>query len=97
MRDNSAPRAVRNVRAQDAGSGIAVSWGVVPDDDLSAYRVFRSTSATGQFEQIEQVEAGALRVVDADGAVGLWYVVRAVDTSGNESTASRPDAGRRVD
>ena len=97
MRDNSAPRAVRNVRAQAAQSGIAVSWGIVPDDDLSAYRIYRSTSSTGRFERISEVEAGSLRTVDVEGVVGLWYVVRAVDTSGNESDSVAPHAGCRVD
>lgn len=90
MRDPHPPRAVAGVRAQATGGGVVVTWGPVPAGDLARYRVYSSASATGRYEPVADAAPGARQGTDLEGVVGRWYVVRAVDTSGNESQASRP-------
>jgi fibronectin type 3 domain-containing protein len=90
LRDPHPPRAVAGVRAQATDAGVVVTWGPVPADDLARYRLYRSTSATGRYQAVGEAQADARQGLDPEGSVGRWYVVRAVDTSGNESQASRP-------
>lgn len=86
VRSFSTPRTVRNVRAEELEEGgVRVWWEPVPDSDLAGYRVFRSSIPTGVFEDITEELIGETEFLDLQGTRGMWYRVRAYDTSTNES------------
>lgn len=90
FRDATPPRSPRNARAQLVDGGVRISWERVPGDDVAGYRVYRATIQTGRFEPVTDGLVTETSVLDARGKAGLWYRVRAVDTSGNESQYSDP-------
>jgi len=80
------PRTVRNVRATVLEEGVVeVRWEPVPDSNLAGYRVFRSEIATGVYEEIHSGLVEETEFTDPEGSSGMWYRVRAYDTSTNES------------
>ncbi len=92
FRDRTPPRRVQNVQAAEIDEGVVIQWERVPENHLAGYRVYRSTIATGIFEPVHDGLLSETRYVDTEGHAGLWYRVRAVNTSGNES---RPDPAIR--
>ena len=68
--------------------GVQVSWQRVMDPELAGYRVYRSASPTGVYAAITSETVRDLTLLDATGHATDFYVVRAVDTSGNESAPS---------
>jgi hypothetical protein len=67
---------------------VSLAWRYGREPDLAGYEVFRAASAGGPYT----LGAGLLprpAFVDAASAVPSFYVVRAVDTSGNVSRPSR--------
>ncbi len=91
MQDYTRPRHVRNVRViARRGGETLLRWEPVPDFDLAGYRIYRSTSMTGSFEQVSDELVTDLSWTDAAGSDEAWYRVLAVDTAGNESLPSKP-------
>lgn len=90
VRNYLLPRSVRNVRAQAMEEGVRITWEPVPDPDLAGYRVFRSSIATGVFEPVSESLIEGTEFTDPSGQAGLWYQVRAYNTSTNESRPSEP-------
>lgn len=93
MRTFDAPAAVRNVQAQarSGTSGVALRWEAVPAEDVVGYRVYRTSSIpTGIYEPVHEELITGTTFTDPGGAADMWYRVRAVDTSGNESRPSDP-------
>lgn len=89
--DFTPPPAPRFAAASEAeGGGIRIRWERVVDDELAGYHVYRSGLPTGQFERVTDQAVTGLEYTDPTGAARHYYVVRAVDTSGNESRASDP-------
>jgi hypothetical protein len=85
----SAPTAV------SGGSGIvALAWTYGSEPDLAGYRVYRSTAPGGPYQPVGPfLDRPALVDVTAPRGVASYYVVRAIDTSGNVSTPSAEAAG----
>ncbi|MCC7001239.1 MAG: hypothetical protein IT357_03705 [Gemmatimonadaceae bacterium] len=75
------------------GAGVRVRWERVVDRELAGYHVYRSKIPTGNFERRTARPVNVLEFLDAGADGTWWYVVRAVDASGNESSASRPVRG----
>lgn len=90
FRDWVPPPAPRHAAAASTDGGVTVRWERVVDPELAGYRVYRSTLPTGRFEAVSGlVEPGdELEIVDPGGEPRHFYVVRAVDRSGNESENS---------
>ncbi|MEO1480284.1 MAG: TolB protein, partial [Bacteroidota bacterium] len=63
-------------------------WEPVPAADLMGYRVERATTPSGVYAPAHQGLVPESMWTDPAGAVGQWYRVVAVDTSGNESRPS---------
>ncbi len=89
----AAPTGLRAVVTQFAE--VALSWNLGPEFDLDTYNVYRSETAGGPYDII----AEALSFFEAsytDDAVDLgttyYYVVTAVDVSGNESEYSAEES-----
>jgi fibronectin type 3 domain-containing protein len=96
FRDFDAPAPPRHVTAVADTSGavdtngVVVEWERVVDPELRQYRIYRSTTPTGVYQVVGQTTASAevRSFRDPDGTLDLFYVVRAVDSSGNESRSS---------
>jgi hypothetical protein len=90
MKDYTAPRAVRNVRATQKGGNIKITWEPVPTPDLKGYRIYTSSIPTGVYKPVNEklIEGTELKTTDLDA--NAWIQIRAVDTSGNESKDSEP-------
>ncbi len=74
-------------------AGVRVRWERVVDRELAGYHVYRAKNPTGNFERRTPRPVTQLEFLDAGADGTWWYVVRAVDASGNESSASRPVRG----
>lgn len=84
------PSNVTNFDVSQQGSSLHFSWTPVPDVDLARYVIKKgSTWATGD------IIAEKIDVTEFDYPVGLigkeTYMIKAIDTSGNESTAAAID------
>ena len=90
VRDLAPPRVVRNVRVDSADTGYRVTWERVPDVDITGYKVYRSDLPTGVYEAATPETVSGSTWIDEEGEPGLWYYVRAVDSSGNLSKPSDP-------
>lgn len=78
--DPRPPARVTGIRASASTVGMRVTWTASRAPDLCYYRVYRIER--GVPVQIRSTIAAS--IVDADGKAGSTYLVRAVDTSGNE-------------
>jgi fibronectin type 3 domain-containing protein len=86
--DFTPPASPRYLAARAGRAGVELVWERVASPDLAGYVVYRSTLPTGVFERVTPQPVTALRFVDPTGRPDHFYVVRAVDRSGNESAAS---------
>lgn len=95
LRDIVPPPSVRFAAAELLPTGgVRVRWERVVDLELAGYHVYRSNLPTGTYERLTARPVADLNFVDARGDATSWYVIRAVDASGNESAANRPVRGR---
>jgi len=79
------PAIVQNFTATEVKGGILLSWNNVPDVDLGGYTVKRGEAWETAIVLVDKLFANSF--TDEDPGEGLnFYLIRAVDTSGNEST-----------
>jgi fibronectin type 3 domain-containing protein len=90
FRDFTAPPSPRTAAARVTPGGVVVTWERVVAKELAGYVVYRSAIPTGVFQRVGNAAANVLTFTDPTGRAGLYYVVRAVDRSGNESRSSPP-------
>jgi len=89
--DNIAPSKPTGLKASSDGSKITLTWDANAESDLAGYNLYRATDVNGPYEKI----SGSLLTVTTlnDSNVSLYkdyyYMVKAVDTSGNESDSSK--------
>ncbi len=88
FRESTPPPAPRYAAASVTPDGIRIRWERVVDRDLAGYNVYRSDIPTGVFQIVNDRPVQGLSFVDPLGRPQYYYVVRAVDGSGNESQAS---------
>jgi len=88
FRDLTPPPAPRATSARLVAGAVRVQWERVVSPELAGYNVYRSGLPTGVFQRLTPAPVSALTFADSTGKGGLFYVVRAVDRSGNESAAS---------
>ena len=93
--DDGIPTAPTNVTASDQpndeGGTILLSWSANPEPDLAGYNLYRSTIAGGPYVKLNAALLTGTSMVDASGlsnGTRYYYVLRAVDTSANESVNS---------
>lgn len=89
-RSGSIPGTVRNLQARNMNDQIHLRWEEVSSPDLNTYHIYRGQIPTGRMELIGEVSPATVNWVDEEGEPGNWYLVRAVDTSGNLSQKIRP-------
>lgn len=90
FRNFTPPRSVRNIQAAERETGVEIRWERVVAADLAGYVVYRANTPTGRFQPVHEGILLETNFLDTNGDAGKWYRVRAVDTSGNESSAGTP-------
>lgn len=90
MQDYTPPQKVYNVQAQMGSQGVDLRWDSVQAADLDGYRIYRSDIPTGVYELVHSGLSSDTEWTDPLGEPGVWYRVRAVDQSGNESQPGDP-------
>lgn len=86
--DNEPPATPTGLTAQSGMTGIKLTWGKVPDGDLSHYNVYRSLTSGEGFELIAESTNNAFTDSTAEAGNTYYYKVAAVDLSGNTSEFS---------
>jgi hypothetical protein len=84
-----------NLAASASRAGIALTWDANSESDLAGYNVYRSTSpgvTIGSPINASLVTGTSYLDSNVTDGVTYYYVVTAVDTGSNESTASNEDA-----
>ena len=83
------PAAPASLTATASGTAAALSWPANTALDVDGYDVYRASSAGGTFAQIGTVSYQSTTYTDAELAAGTYYyVVRTLDTKGQESVPS---------
>jgi hypothetical protein len=77
------------------GAGIlALTWSYGAEPDLAGYRVYRSSTSGGPYQPVGPfLDRPAFIDLTAPRGTALYYVIRAVDTSGNVSAPSAEAIG----
>jgi len=88
FRDFTPPPPPRAASARLVAGVVQVRWERVIAAELVGYHVYRATLPTGTFARLTSSPVAGLAFADSSGRAGLFYTVRAVDRSGNESAAS---------
>jgi len=90
VKDTTAPKAPETVSAEPSGSGVQVSWSSSLDDDTAGYLLHRAKGASSVFEPVNTgpLVANAFFDDNLDAGTTYRYQVTALDSDGNESTAS---------
>jgi fibronectin type 3 domain-containing protein len=86
IRDYSSPPSPRNINVKLIETGIKIKWERVVDFDLVGYNVYRSNIPSGVYEKLNKSPLRELEFIDSAGTIKHYYKVKAVDSSGNEST-----------
>jgi len=82
--DNNPPASVSNVETlTNSSSSIKISWSPVDDVDLNGYRIYRKSG--DDLLKIATVESTVFADQNLEGEKEYCYVVKAIDTAGNES------------
>ena len=93
FRDKTPPAPPAEPTATAAPGGISLSWTYGPEPDLAGYEVFRAAAPDGPYQQISSPSPLARPTfLDTTAITGQpsYYVIRAVDSSGNTSPPSPP-------
>jgi hypothetical protein len=93
--DRTAPAASSSPTVEPGGFGIfALSWTYGAEPDLAGYRVYRSSTSGGPYQPVGPfLDRPAFVDTTAPPGTAVYYVVRAVDTSGNVSAPSAEAVG----
>jgi len=85
------PSPTRHVSAAFVdGGGVLLQWEPVIDDELAGFNVYRATLPNAVPLRLTPTPIRVRNFVDRAGRGEHWYIVRAVDRSGNESRPSEP-------
>jgi hypothetical protein len=84
--DGEPPQAPTGLAAVSNDLSVQLSWNANSEPDLAGYRVYRSTTADGGYDEISSGLVPATTYTDTVPNAGTYYyVVTAVDLSGNVS------------
>jgi fibronectin type 3 domain-containing protein len=89
-RDTTPPSAPSDIAAVKKSSTVTLSWTANPEVDLAGYNVYRTVS--GKTEKLNSAPVVETHFTDLYRGVDTPYIsyyITAVDTSGNEGSASR--------
>lgn len=93
--DGTAPAAPSGLFASSGQASISLDWNDNGESDLAGYWVYRSTTSGGGYAALNTTLASSSAWVDNTVSVGVtyFYVVSAVDFTGNESALSNEVSG----
>lgn len=93
--DTTPPAAPTGLSATGGDSEVSLDWNDNSEEDLDGYNVYRTTSQVQDYYKINASLVSASDYTDStvSNNTTYWYVVRAVDTSSNESSSSIGDFG----
>lgn len=88
--DTTPPSAPASLNATAGDAQVALDWPDNTEPDLAGYNVYRSTTESGSYLRINMTLVASSAYLDSTSVNGVqyWYIVTAVDRSGNESAAS---------
>jgi hypothetical protein len=88
--DKAAPDAPTGLTATAGDGSVSLNWNDNGEDDLDGYDVYRSTSPGGPYTKVNAARLQDSHYSDTTVTNGTTYhyVVRATDTTGNESASS---------
>ena len=90
--DNLVPHAPSNLMAMSAGGSVELTWEAPADPDVNYYKIYRSTEASFIPDESTKISSTIdLNFMDVQPGIGDWYyIVVAVDFSGNHGNPSPP-------
>ena len=88
--DSVPPAAPTGLAATPYKSGVSLTWAANLEPDLAGYNLYRGTTSGGPYTKVNATTITAANYADGGLTNGApyYYVLRAVDTSNNESTNS---------
>ena len=90
--DAAPPSAPANIRGEVRGAVSVLAWDASPDADVVGYDVYRYAPDPARESAYVKVNASTITgeeyVVSGGNDANSWYRVKAVDLSGNRSSAS---------
>jgi hypothetical protein len=89
--DTTPPAKPAGLTATENGGAVELGWSAIAntDGDLAGYVVRRSTTSGSGYADIATVDAGSTSYTDSSiGSGTYYYVIAAIDTSGNPSLDS---------
>lgn len=88
--DTTAPAKPSGLGATGLDAQVMVDWNTGSDSDLAGYNIYRSLTSGGPYTKINASLSAVNQITDSNVSNGAtyFYVVTAVDTSGNESANS---------
>ena len=88
--DGVPPAVPTGLVATPYNSGVSLTWNANMEIDLAGYNLYRGTTPAGPYTKVNTSLITALNYADSGLTNGTqyYYVLRAVDTSNNESTNS---------
>ncbi|OVE76320.1 hypothetical protein BVX97_01425 [bacterium E08(2017)] len=101
--DTTPPQAPLGISAFAGDGFVSLDWNDNSEGDLASYSVFRSTTSGSYGAELTYTGPGSSSYLDTDVTNGItyYYVVKAIDTSTNESPQSAevsatPDAQKLI-
>jgi hypothetical protein len=92
--DKTPPAAPAAPTATPGPGTVTLAWTSNPEADLAGYAVFRGTASGGPYQQIGPLlDRPTLTDSTAPAGTTSYYVIRAIDTSGNASAPSPEVSG----
>jgi thermitase len=92
--DNTVPSQVTGLNVTTVGSSqLKLNWNANTEPDLKNYGVYRSTVSGGPYTLIASPTANSYSDTGLAAATTYYYVVSAVDTTGNEGLKSEQASG----
>ncbi len=88
--DTTAPDAPTGLVGTAGDTGIALDWADSPATDLMGYNVYRSTTENGVYTKLNSSPLAGSSYLDTTAGSGaqVFYRVKAIDSSENESASS---------
>jgi len=93
--DTTAPSAPQNLAATASDAQVALTWNANNENDLAGYNLLRSTSSGGAYTQVNGSLITDTMYFDTsvNNGTTYYYVLNAVDSTGNVSSVSSEASG----
>ena len=87
--DTTTPAVPTGLTATPASQSVTLIWNSVTDTDLAGYTVYQSTTSSGPWTDITDIQTTTTTTITGlTNGTTYWYAVTATDTTGNQSDRS---------